>query len=269
MIRLLKAHEINCRVLSVKDEGYSLLLYKDARVDMDILDELYGTLGWQRTHELIDGNLHCTISVWDKDEKHWVAKQDVGTESFAEKEKGQASDSFKRAGVNAGIGRELYTAGFIWITEKGDVYTGKNGKLAVKGELSVKEIGYNEHNEINHLVIADNYGNVRFTKGKSTPKPMTVETKEAIDKIIKPETKKEPKKLAPPKEDGEGRTETGEKLANEKQLKLMFFLAKERDWTSDLKFYLKSELNIDNSAELTHPQVSKIITMLQGMEKVE
>ena len=78
----------------------------------------------------------------------------------------------------------------------------------------------------------------------------------------------EPKKEVPEK-DGEGRTETGEKLANEKQIKLMFFLAKEKNWTSDLKFYLKSELNIDNSAELTHPQVSKIITMLQGMEKVE
>jgi len=95
-------------------------------------------------------------------------------------------------------------------------------------------------------------------------------TAEPIDNEIKEKTTtQDTKKEALPEKDREGRTETGEKLANEKQLKLMFFLAKERNWTSDLKFYLKSELNIDNSAELTHPQVSKIITMLQGMEKVE
>mgnify|MGYP003085138894 CR=1 FL=1 len=37
-IRKLKAEEIEVRVMSVKENGYSVLLYKDARADMKILD---------------------------------------------------------------------------------------------------------------------------------------------------------------------------------------------------------------------------------------
>lgn len=107
----------------MKQNGCSLLLYKDARVDMRMLDEVYGPNNWQRSHELINGNLFCTISVWDADKGVWVNKQDVGTESNTEKEKGQASDAFKRAAFNWGIGRELYTAPFIWITlDSSEVY---------------------------------------------------------------------------------------------------------------------------------------------------
>ena len=47
--------------------------------------------------------------------KQWIAKTDCGVESFAEKEKGEASDAFKRAGFNVGIGRELYTKIFIFV----------------------------------------------------------------------------------------------------------------------------------------------------------
>lgn len=114
--RALKADEIECRISMVKDNGLSLLLYKDARVDMRLLDETVGSMNWKRSHQIIDGNLYCTIEIWDKDKGQWISKQDVGTESYTEKEKGQASDSFKRAGFNWGIGRELYTAPFIWIT---------------------------------------------------------------------------------------------------------------------------------------------------------
>ena len=85
-----------------------MLLYKDARVDMKILDETFGTLGWKRTHELINNNLFCNIDIWDAEKKEWIRKQDVGVESNTEKEKGQASDAFKRAAVKWGIGRFLY-----------------------------------------------------------------------------------------------------------------------------------------------------------------
>ena len=101
-IRTLLASEIECRVGTMKQNGCSLLLYKDARVDMRMLDEVYGPNNWQRSHELINGNLFCTISVWDTDKGVWVNKQDVGTESNTEKEKGQASDAFKRAAFNWG-----------------------------------------------------------------------------------------------------------------------------------------------------------------------
>lgn len=90
-MRLLKANEIDCRVATVKENGFSLLLYKSARVDMQMLDEAFGPMNWQRKHELIGDRLYCTISVWDGEK--WISKQDVGTESYTEKEKGQASDS--------------------------------------------------------------------------------------------------------------------------------------------------------------------------------
>jgi len=129
MIRLLRADEIECRVSTISEKGFSLLLYKDARVDQRILDETFTPLGWQRTHQSIDGNLYCTVEIWDDAKKQWIAKQDVGTMSYTEKEKSQASDSFKRACFNIGIGRELYTApDFIWVTaDKVWIY-----KLAVK-----------------------------------------------------------------------------------------------------------------------------------------
>lgn len=114
--RDLKASEIDCRISTVKSNGISLLLYKDARVDQNVLDEAVGPFNWQRSHEVIDGNLYCTVSIYDAEKGIWVSKQDVGKESYTEKEKGQASDSFKRACFNWGIGRELYTAPFIWIS---------------------------------------------------------------------------------------------------------------------------------------------------------
>ena len=86
-IRLLKANEIECRVSIVKENGISLLLYKDARVDQRILDETFGLFGWKRSHQCIDGNLYCTVAVYDKETGEWVAKQDVGTMGYAEKEK--------------------------------------------------------------------------------------------------------------------------------------------------------------------------------------
>lgn len=175
-IPLLTARDIDCRVQSVSrnkrgEVGAVLLLYKDARVDMRILDEVYGATNWQRTHQLIDGNLYCTISIWDEDKKMWVQKQDVGTESNTEKEKGQASDSFKRAGFNVGIGRELYTAPFIYVAlDEGEWYEGKDGKPKCSAftRFKVKSIGYDERREINELTIVDNRGNVRYATG--TPK---------------------------------------------------------------------------------------------------
>lgn len=155
-IRLLKANEIECRVGSLNKEqsGMSLLLYKDARVDMRILDEVFGIDGWEREHQLIDGKLFCTVRAWSEKRNCWISKQDVGTESYSEKEKGQASDSFKRACVNLGIGRELYTAPNIWINFKNGY--NKNSKF------TVKEIGYNNEREINYLVLIDKEGKVAF-----------------------------------------------------------------------------------------------------------
>lgn len=174
--RTLYANEIECRIGTKTSKGVSLLLYKDARVDMRLLDELYTPMGWKRSHAVIDGNLYCTIEIWDDSKKEWIAKQDVGKESFTEKEKGQASDSFKRAGFNWGIGRELYTAPFIWVNTTDDELDSKGN---VKTRFIVKEIDYNDNREINHLVIVDSKGNPRYTYGKKakaeTPEPTLAE----------------------------------------------------------------------------------------------
>ena len=171
-IRTLRADEIECRVQQVKANGCSLLLYKDARCDMRILDEVFGVLGWEREHQVIDGNLYCTIRVWDEQHSRWVSKQDVGTESMTEKQKGQASDSFKRACFNLGIGRELYSAPFIWIKlNAAEVKReGSKCKLNFGVDFHVKEISYSENREIKNLVITDKEGNIRYKLGSGSYK---------------------------------------------------------------------------------------------------
>ena len=157
--RLLKANEIECRISTVKESGVSLLLYKDARCDQNILDETVGADRWQRKHELIDGKLFCSVGIRfsHNDSGEWVWKQDVGTESYTEKEKGQASDSFKRACFNWGIGRELYTAPFIWIKSrsKGGVaeVTRKSNGFTCFDRFHVSEIEYSEDETISSLSI--------------------------------------------------------------------------------------------------------------------
>lgn len=139
--RPLRADEIECRVSTVSEKGASVLLYKTARTDMDLLDETVGPMNWKRSHQIIDGNLYCTIEIWDAEKQQWISKQDVGTESNTEKEKGQASDSFKRAGFCWGIGRELYTGPFIWIGASDcKVTQGKNGKPTCYDDFKVDHI---------------------------------------------------------------------------------------------------------------------------------
>lgn len=139
-IRLLKSDEIECRVGTISEKGLSLLLYKDARADMKILDETFGAMNWQRQHELIGDNLYCTVRIWDESKNQWIAKMDVGTESYTEKEKGQASDSFKRACVSVGIGRELYSAPFIWIPAIKVNIQKKNDRCVTYDKFKVKEM---------------------------------------------------------------------------------------------------------------------------------
>lgn len=163
LIRLLKADEIECRVSAINEKGLSLLLYKDARVDQKILDETFGAFGWKRSHQCIDGNLYCTVEIFDKESGQWVAKQDVGTTGYTEKEKSQASDSFKRACFNWGIGRELYTAPFIWITADKAVIQSKESQNKEKRyycneRFSVSSIQYSDDREINALVIVNDKG---------------------------------------------------------------------------------------------------------------
>lgn len=135
MFRDLKANEVECRVGMQNENGLSLLLYKDARVDMTILDESVGQENWQCRFYEFKGILFCSLGIRKNNE--WIWKDDAGSESNTEAEKGNASDARKRAAVCWGIGRELYTAPFIWI-KNGDFSVNQKGKC--KDSFSVKSI---------------------------------------------------------------------------------------------------------------------------------
>lgn len=165
MFRRLNASEIDCRVSTINQKGLALLLYKDARVDMRILDETVGPMNWQKKYSRENAN--CTVSLWDAEKEQWISKEDTGTESFTEAEKGLASDSFKRACFNWGIGRELYTAPFIWIPASAcTIKEGRNGKPACYDRFKVTEIAYDEAGNINLLeIINEKTGAVVYKMG--------------------------------------------------------------------------------------------------------
>ena len=188
MFRDLKAEEIDVRIGSFKEgKGASLLLYKNARSDMDNLDETVGALNWKREHTR--DNKNCIVSIWDEVKAQWISKEDTGTESNAEKEKGLASDSFKRACFNWGIGRELYTAPFIWVN-----------KCNKYEKFTVKDIKI-ENKKIIDLSIIDSGGKQVFKMGysgaKKASKPVEkkvatmnrVEMIDAITKVLNTEIK--------------------------------------------------------------------------------
>lgn len=185
--RKLKEDEIDCRVSQIASNYCTLLLYKDARVDMNILDETLGSMNWQKHYSR--DNANCIVSIWDSEKYEWIEKEDTGTESNTEAEKGLASDSFKRACFNWGIGRELYTAPSIIIFPKKEMgikgkdefYEKDNGKYETKTRFWVEYIDYLD-NKIQNLIIRDNKNNIRFTQ-------LTKDKEEELLKIDKALTK--------------------------------------------------------------------------------
>ena len=202
-IRRLEKTEVECRVstATLRQDGKvsaTYLLYKDARVDMKILDEHFGPMNWQREHCLIGDRLYCTISIYDAEKGIWIKKQDVGTESNAEPEKGQASDAFKRAAFNVGIGRELYTAPYISVDlESGEFTTcqdakTKKDKIIPRLNLYVRELDYDEHGNINDLLLVDKKGRQRFAFGKSRAKSTSDQQTAPSPAAPSPATKQKP-----------------------------------------------------------------------------
>lgn len=180
-IPLLTKEDIECRIQSVNDKGAVLLLYKTARADMRILDEVFGAMNWQRHHEVVNGNLFCTISIYDADKGQWVSKQDCGVPSNTQGEKGEASDAFKRAGFSWGIGRELYDSPFIWIA----------GKVGKYDRFHVTDIQYDrEKREFTRLVIFDDKGKERYRLGTKTDRQQSTDDRRqkgvaAIAELVK------------------------------------------------------------------------------------
>lgn len=160
MFRFLREDEIEVKVKQVKEAGCVLLLYKTARTDMDILDETVGPFNWGCDYKEIKGNLYCGIWILSNHEnvmKDIVWKWDCGIESRSDGEgnekKGEASDSFKRAGFRWGIGRELYTSPFIWIPSDKVNIINRNGKFATYDKFRVEKIAYDDSGDISGLAI--------------------------------------------------------------------------------------------------------------------
>lgn len=172
--RPLEIADVDFRVQSINNGGYATILaYKDARVDMNRLDEVLGPLGWQRDYKLIDGKLFCGVAVFNQETSQWIWKWDVGTESNTESEKGQASDAFKRACFNLGIGRELYSYPFISIKLKADEWE-KEPRPRQTHHLKIKEwrwySEFDDNGRISFLAAKDQNGEVRFKWGTMKPK---------------------------------------------------------------------------------------------------
>ena len=165
MKRLLKANEIEVKVKTVTEKGVLLLLYKTARTDMDILDELYGADGWTNDYKEIKGVLYAGIGIKQSDGS-FLWKWDCGIESREDggnEKKGESSDAFKRAGFRVGIGRELYTAPLIWVSaEKTKIEKDRNGKPVCRDSFAVEAIAYDESNDIAGLSIINGAGKRTF-----------------------------------------------------------------------------------------------------------
>lgn len=243
-IRALEPQEIECRVSQVSQKGVSLLLYKDARCDMAILDETFGPFGWQRKHEFIGGKEFCTVSVYDED-RGWVSKQDCGTESNTEKEKGQSSDAFKRACFCWGIGRELYTKIHIFI----QVPTQKNDKgryeMADKyAKYHVTEIETdNTAKKIKHIKIADDQNNLVF------------EWDHAKGRIYSKDSRQKSSTTA--KQQNDVPAVSGEKITEEQVAHLQTVL---NDAGKDVQLICISA-KVDSLADLTQKQYDNYIAM--------
>jgi len=166
--RALRAEEVECRVAQCSEKGLSLLLYKTARVDMDLLDEVVGAENWQKDYKTVDGKLFCGIAV--KCDGEWIWKWDVGTPSNMEAEKGQVSDAMKRAGFCWNIGRELYTAPFIWVpADKCNIRKGRNGKDQCYDRFDVTEMEVSDGAIVKLTIVNRSKNNIVVYGGGSVP----------------------------------------------------------------------------------------------------
>ena len=158
--------QIDFRIQSINKGGYATILaYKDARVDMERLDAVYGVGFWQRKHDIIGGNLYCSVGVYVTPLGQFVWVQDVGNSSFTEAKKGEASDSFKRACFNLGIGRELYDYPVIQVKLKDDEFTLDGNKAKQTWKLKLKEWRWKCYfvgKKVGYLEAVDEKGAGRF-----------------------------------------------------------------------------------------------------------
>lgn len=256
-IRALRADEIECKVAQVTDGKVQLLLYKDARCDKRILDETFGIMGWADCYSEIKGNLYCSIMIYDQHTGMWIQKQDCGIESaFGDKEKGEASDAFKRACFNVGIGRELYTKIPIWINtetvsnQRGDKTTYKQKNSYQSWFVSYIETD-NEKEKIKYIEISDyKTKKVVFKWGtKGQIKAENNQTNIANTQINKKQPEANMKSTEQPK------------VVNKEQLDE---LMKEANQRGDVVVKIAQDFGYDNPRKIKVEDFEKVKTAIQA-----
>ena len=173
--RTLRPDEIECRVQSVKQNGCSVLLFKDARCDMRILDETVGPENWQKEFYECKGTLFCRVGIFCKVGEminptssvcEWVWKSDAGEPSNTSAQKGEASDAFKRACFNWGIGRELYSSPFLWIPESACRIQNARGKYVCYDRFSVADMSVRDGKIAYLKIVNDSTRRVCYEWGR-------------------------------------------------------------------------------------------------------
>lgn len=257
-IRALRAEEIECRVQQCTSSGVILILYKDARCDMTVLDETFTPFGWQRKHELIGGKEFCAVSI-KSEGGEWISKQDCGTESMSAKDKGVTSDAFKRACSNWGIGREIYTKIFIFVPVKTKAVGNKYEMEDKYAKFTVSKIETdNKAKKILHLEISDKNNKKVFTWDNDKP-PVYAEPEGTTSEADAPDQ--------PPTASSEPDDPEKQKGAlTEKQIKRFYALrgkAKIDDETLDK--LLKSKFGKESVKELTATEYNYMCDNFQSV----
>ena len=264
---LLNKDQIEVRVGQVSQKGCTLLLYKTSRTDAEILDKVVGQGNWQKRFYTLQGVgvgdsvrsiVVCSVGIYDEDKHEWIWKDDSGTESQVEQDKGVCSDAFKRASGGScwGIGRELYYTGFIFVkVPTQQKQNGKGYELTDRFQtFEVKEISWNENPlTLKTLVIVDNNGQVVFSKGSSAKVSQTTEKPQKKD-ILEQATKDIGNSFI---EDSEITPET--KLAI---TKIIGTLSAER--YANFKKYLEETYLVESVGDLTEAQGKHLLKVLGG-----
>lgn len=154
LMQPLHSNELQLRVGRIANGGAVLLLYKDSRADTRRLNDVLGVFGWKRSHAFKEGINYCTVSIRNPETGEWVSREDCGTESKTEAEKGQSSDAFKRACFAFGIGIELYDTPTIFVPGV--------DKFTKVGEWTVRMAVDKDSKELRLLQVVDQQGVSKF-----------------------------------------------------------------------------------------------------------
>lgn len=246
----LEPDQIECRIGTCDEKGVSLLLYKDARVDMSLLDEVVGPYNWKREH--CRDNANCIVSIWDDDKKEWISKEDVGVESKTQEQKGLASDSFKRSCTNWGIGRSLYSSPYIYFNSDECNINTYNGKKTCRDKFIVRKIQYDSKNRITSVTIYNTKTKISkvFKNYYTTSQDNAAESQTKEEPQVNNKTKEEP--------------QVKQKLVSATEAKALANVCKKKDINIEKLF---KQYSVESFEQFTKEQYTDLIKRIKNFEE--